>query len=541
MILDPVETANSMTIPTRNDLLNLACSSGDSAAYAVAMALDLVDKTRADRRPDLPTDFGSQKRVIVLGAGIAGLVAGYELQKAGFQVTILESRGRPGGRVMTLRSGDTFEETDSSQTVEWEKSPHLYFNAGAARLPQHHEAIMGYCRELGISLEVLVNDNRGAYFHDDAAFRGIPQRSRAVLNDIRGFVAELAYKSVTPGSFEQPLSTEDLARVKDLLIEFGALNRSGRYTGSARIGHTQSLGAGYQDEESFNVPLEFRELLRADFWTHKTNFGEMLDSAATILQPVGGMDMIIKAFSSRLASSITYDARVTRIERTELGARILWQKTGSGFEQVVEAPYVVCTIPFPVLTTIPSDFSPALKQGMPKVEYVNGGKVAFQARRFWETDHSIYGGISWTSRRSTQIWYPSHGFHSSKGILIGAFIQTAAAGELFADMSLDERLAMAMEGGEEIHPGFSREVEGGVSISWKKIPHSLGGWAHWEPDTRSDIYPLFVEPDGPFFFAGEHISNMTGWQEGAIRSVFFMISKLAQREICSARSKPVRT
>ncbi len=525
-----------MTVPTRKDLLALAHASSDSAAYAVAMALDLVNTARADRRPDLPPDFGSQKRVIILGAGIAGLVAAYELHKAGFSVTMLESRCRPGGRIMTLRSGDVVDEVDSSQTVQWDENPHLYFNAGPARLPQHHEAIIGYCRELGVNLEILINDNRGAYFQDAAAFKGTPQRSRAVINDIRGFVAELAYKAVTPASFEQPLSIEDLERVKKLLIEFGALDPRGRYLGSARIGHTQSLGAGYQDEESFNVPLEFRDLLRADFWTHKSNFGELLDSAATILQPVGGMDMISKAFSSRLNHLIVYGARVTRIERTDTGACIRWQETGCDSEKVIEAPYVVCTIPFPVLQNIPSDFSPALKQAMPKVEYINGGKVAFQARRFWETDHSIYGGISWTSKPSTQIWYPSHGFHSEKGILIGAFIQTYAAGELFADMSLAERLAIALEGGEQIHPGFSKDVEAGVSISWKKIPHSLGGWAHWEPDTRSDIYPLFAEPDGPFFFAGEHISNMTGWQEGAIRSVFFMISKLAARETASAKT-----
>ncbi len=522
--------------PTRKDLLALAHASSDSAAYAVAMALDLVNMDRADSRPDLPPDFGSQKRVIVLGAGIAGLVAAYELRKAGFSVTVLESRRRPGGRIMTLRAGDIVDEVDSSQTVQWDQSPHLYFNAGPARLPQHHDAIVGYCRELGVSLEILINDNRGAYFQDAAAFKGVPQKSRAVINDIRGFVAELAYKSVSPNSFEQPVSIDDLDRIKKLLIEFGALDRRGRYVGSARIGHMQSLGAGYQDEESFNVPLEFRDLLRADFWTHKSNFGELLDSAATILQPVGGMDMISKAFSSRLEDLIVYQARVTGIERTERGARIRWQEADSDSEKVVEAPYVVCTIPFPVLQNIPSDFSPALKRAMPKVEYINGGKVAFQARRFWETEHSIYGGISWTSQPSTQIWYPSHGFQADKGILIGAFIQTSAAGELFAGMSLAERLAMAREGGEQIHPGFSTEVEGGISVSWKKIPHSLGGWAHWEPDTRSDIYPLFAEPDGPFFFAGEHISNMTGWQEGAIRSVFFMISKLAAHEAASSKT-----
>ncbi|MGK9264142.1 FAD-dependent oxidoreductase [Sinorhizobium meliloti] len=519
-----------MTMPTRADLLQLAqAAGGDAAAYSAAMALQLVNTERADRRPSLPSDFGRGNRIVILGAGIAGMIAAYELRKAGFSVTVLESRPRAGGRILTVRGGDTLEEIDSSQSVLWDQESHLYFNAGPARLPQHHTEIVGYCRELGVPLEVMINDNRGAYFQDAAAFGGIAQRSRAVINDIRGFVAELAYKSVNPASFEQPVSLEDLDQIRNLLIEFGALDRRGRYCGSERIGHREPLGAGFQNESDFNIPLEFRELLRSDFWRHKSNFGELLDSAATILQPVGGMDKISDALSSSLGNLILYNAQVVRLERTDDGARVVWRQSGSEVDQVFEAPYVICTIPFPVLQKIPADFSPAVKVAMPRVEYINGGKVAFQARRFWETEHSIYGGISWTSEQGTQVWYPSHGLHREKGILVGAFIQTSAAGEAFADLSLEGRLAMALRGGERIHPGFSRKAEGGVSISWKKVPHSMGGWAHWEPDTRSEVYPHFVEPDGPFYFAGEHISNMTGWQEGAIRSVFFMISKLAER------------
>lgn len=242
------------------------------------------------------------------------------------------------------------------------------------------------------------------------------------------------------------------------------------------------------------------------------------------------MDKIAQAFAASLGEAVHYGAKVERLERIDDRARVVWRDSKTDEVTAEEAAYVVCTLPFPVLQKIPNDFSPALKAAMPKVEYVNGGKVAFQARRrFWETDHSIYGGISWTSQKSTQLWYPSHGVHKEKCILVGAFLQTSAAGEEFAALSPNDRLDMALTGAESIHPGFSDEVSGGTSISWKKMPNALGGWAHWEPDTRSDIYPLFVEPDGPFYFAGEHISNMTGWQEGAIRSVFAMITQLSRR------------
>ena len=149
---------------------------GAAAAYsALNMAGLLATPTAHAAPPALKPGSGNGKRVAILGAGIAGLTAAYCLSKAGYQCTILEARARSGGRVWTIRGGDRIAETDSTQHVEWQADREIYFNAGAARISSHHQGILGYCRDLGVPLEVFVNDNRSALVQFDSQFGGKPQ------------------------------------------------------------------------------------------------------------------------------------------------------------------------------------------------------------------------------------------------------------------------------------------------------------------------------------------------------------------------------
>ena len=109
----------------------------------------------------------------------------------------------------------------------------MYFNPGPARLPYHHEGILSYCRELRVPLEVMCNDNRGALLQYDAAFDGPPQRNRQVINDIRGYVAELAAKAIDHDALTQPVTTEDKERLRALLRSFGALDKDMAYQAPA--------------------------------------------------------------------------------------------------------------------------------------------------------------------------------------------------------------------------------------------------------------------------------------------------------------------
>ena len=268
----------------------------------------------------------------------------------------------------------------------------------------------------------MCNDNRGALMQDDHAFDGAPQLNRRVVNDARGYVAELAAKAVDQASLAQPVGTEDKERLRAFLRNFGALDQDLAYHGSARAGwatppDATQAGTPYQ-------PLDLRQILASDFWRGPMQFGELSTMAATMLQPVGGMGRIGQAFGHALRGVITYEAVVTQLRRTESGrADRLEARRGPAPNTGSTRRSSIVTIPFPALSDVDADFAPATREAMASVEYVPAGKVAFQAsRRFWELDQQIYGGISWTSRDATQVWYPSGGLQQTKGILVGAYI-----------------------------------------------------------------------------------------------------------------------
>jgi monoamine oxidase len=510
---------------------------GVAAAYETMAAMGLLPVPEAYAGPPaLPPGRG--RRIVIIGAGIAGMVLAFELRKAGFAPLVLEARSRPGGRNWTLRRGDTIDGQAGDaqadrQRIAWAAGPHMYFNPGPARLPYHHQGILSYCRELGVPLEVMCNDNRGALLQSDAVLEGRPVRNRRMVNDIRGYVAELAAKAVDQAALGATVSAEDKERIRAMLRGFGALDKDMTYHGSGRGGYDEPPGMGVGREAR---PLELRAILDAGFWRLATNFGESWQHAATMLQPVGGMDRIGRTFGARLRGCIVYGAELRRLRREGDAARIVWREATSGRERSILAPLVVVTTPLPALRGIAADLSPPTRDAIAAVDYVPAVKIAFQAeRRFWELDEAIYGGISWTTRDITQVWYPSAGIHQGKGVLVGAYIWSNEVGRKFAAMSPAARHAAALADMDRLHPGCGSHLTHGASVAWSNIPFSGGAWAEWSPETRSAHYRTLLEGDGPFLFAGEHLSYINGWQEGAVLSAHQALRTIAAR----TRAAPV--
>ena len=282
-----------MPVSRRHFLVQLTASSGYAAAAAAMTTLGLGAATvaaAADPAPVLPqlapgSGKGKRVLVLVLGAGIAGLVSAYELRKAGYEVQLIEARDRVGGRNWTIRDGTRIDYTDgSTQVAQFE--PGHYFNAGPARLPSHHQAILGYCREFGVQLEAEVNTSRSAYFLPDPARGDKPIQLRRAINDARGHIAELLATSVGKGALDDELSAGDRAKLVEFLKVYGDLTSQGQFKGTERSGYKVFPGTADQVGER-QEPLSLDALLDPDLWT-SLNFDELLIFQPTMLQPVGG-------------------------------------------------------------------------------------------------------------------------------------------------------------------------------------------------------------------------------------------------------------
>jgi monoamine oxidase len=517
---------------TRRKLLKLVGRAGGVAAvYSTMKTLNLLNSpVEAITKPNLTADAGEGVKVAILGAGIAGMTAAYELGKAGYDCTILEARDRAGGRCWTVRAGTEIAELESKQTCPFDAEEHLYFNPGPARIPSHHREILNYCREFGVPLQILVNEDRASYFQDDQVFGGQAVLNRRVVNDSRGYMAELLAKAINQKALDTEIQTEDRERLLEFVSSYGDLKEDYRYQGTERAGYISPPGAGLTPGKLYE-PLDFSELLQSDFWEYKLHFTEGYNHPATMLEPVGGMDSIAAAFVSQVGDRLEYHAVVQQMRQTVNGVSIIYQDR-EGQAQELTADYAICTFPLPVLEQIDTDFSPQFKQAIAKgTNYVKAVKVGFQAnQRFWEQE-DIYGGISWTKRDITQIWYPSSGFHQEKGIIVGAYIWDNSIGEPWGNMMPAQRIARAIADGTTIHPNYPEVIEPGMgtTVAWSKMPYSLGGWADWEEEERDAAYRILNEASGPIYLAGEHLSYLTGWQEGAVLSAYQAIAKIAEQ------------
>lgn len=515
-------------ISRRDVIWNFSRVMGVAGAYTAMEALGLVAEAGPYRGPpEADAMHGAGQRVVILGAGIAGLVAAHELKKAGYEVTVLEARERPGGRVWTVRRGSVLEH-DHLPPQRCSFDAGHYFNAGAARIPSVHTGVLDYCREFGVRLEALVNESGASKFVSSKLRNGIPVDHRQVKNDLRGGVSELLAKVAGKGALDNELSAQDKERLLDFLSVYGALGSGQVYAGSDRSGFEVEptvLNASATPRAA--IPL--KELIAEGSLAGNLLFTEGLFQQATMLQPVDGMDAIPYAFAARLRREIEYGVRVSYFGRSGDGVRVLYDKK-DGTSAAIDADFCVCTLPFSIVQKLQTGLSAPVQQGIGAFRYSAAGKVAWQSPRFWETDEYIYGGISFVDSDSNMAWYPSGDFQAREGVLIGTY-NFADQSERFAAMSWDGQFAASRASVDRIHPGKAVQLRRPAGVNWAHVPHTMGAWASEnESDHPSkENIDAVMEGDGPVVFAGQHLSPIGAWMEAAIRSSHHAVAQVHER------------
>jgi monoamine oxidase len=512
----------------RNMLMRFGAVAGTAGAYQAMLAMGLIEGQDAwAGMPDLKPQSGKGKSVVILGGGITGLSAAYELRKAGFSCTILEARDRVGGRNWSLRRGTKVEMTDGTKQVcDFDEGQ--YFNSGPARIPSHHDATLGYCKTLGVKMETEVNYSGSALIQADRLNGGKPIQMRQAVYDLRGHMAELLAKCTSQGALDATFSKDDSDKLMEGLKPWGGLAEDLTYKGAESAGLDVAPGA-FKVDTKIRAPLPF-DLVNDPFVRQVGQFQDAIDMQATMQQPVGGMDQIPMAFEAQLKDEIKKGAIVTAIKRKGKGV-VVHYTDASGKMEMIKADYCICTLGLPVLAGIAADFSKDVKAAVKRGSLLwgHGYKIAFQAPRFWETNDQIYGGLSFTDRDTNLSWYPSYGFHQEQGILVAGY----NFNEKMGDRSLAEQYDYARGTIERLHPGQSSKLKAPIAVNWKQIPYSLGIFGRIAG--RDDqAYDLLNQPDGPIYFAGDYLSHVGAWQQGGFVSAHRCVEAIAAREVALA-------
>ncbi len=488
--------------PARREFLLRAAALGAGAG-----ASSLFDALAQTPNPARPLD------VVIVGAGLAGLCAAYELEKRGHRITLLEADAKHvGGRTRTLRFGDG-----------------LYGEAGAMRIPENHDITRRYVSELGLSLRNFVLSNPKAYYF----LRG----QRARNEDVGTLAALYKLRDDERGKSPDNLWSDTVGKATAALSEAERTELTGPQLTSAKVraldqqSLLQVIQAGGLSDEAIEY-LAVTQGQETELWTGATETirEEFLDVwSKRFDEIVGGTDRLASAFAAKLRSKPRMGCEVVTFTRQADGRRAGVVYRERGIEKRVDGDFVLCTLPFPVLSRLSAEpeFSGPKWRAVRELNYDSSTKVLFVCRRrFWESDDGIYGGGTYTDLPTGTTYYPSDNAQArdprvsaGPGVMLASYSWGQAARRL-ANLPHPERAAVVLKHLSRVHPQLAEPgmLRQSASWSWDNHPYSSGAFAWFMPGQHTMLYPDVIAPEGRIHFAGEHASLAHTWMQGALGS-----------------------
>ncbi|HEY8168739.1 MAG TPA: flavin monoamine oxidase family protein [Candidatus Limnocylindrales bacterium] len=440
---------------------------------------------------------GPGRRVIIIGAGMAGLVAAFELARQGHDPVVLEAQQRVGGRVYTLR----------------DFAPGLYGEAGAMRIPRVHDLTLGYCRLFGLRLRPFVMGNPKGLVHIGG--NRMTAAEAAADPDRLGFEVAEHERGRSYDALWQD-ATRDL---RDLVARDG----DAAWPEIVRLYDTYSLreylvfkGFSEGAVEMYGV-MNFVEsdMNNAVVEELREDLGRAFEDMQEV---VGGMDLLPRAFYGQLQDRIRFGAEVHAIEQAPDSVTVHF-KTEAG-RYSVSGDYAICTLPFSVLRQIEvlTPFSREKQKAIRQLNYSASTKILFQVReRIWERDDGIVGGATVTDLPIRRINYPTPDPTTSRAVLLASYTWSQDASRWGA-MDEETRLEEALTDVERIHPGIREVYEVGASHAWYDDRFANGAFALFAPEQQTQLQAAITQPEGRIHFAGEHCSLHHAWIQGALES-----------------------
>jgi monoamine oxidase len=439
------------------------------------------------------------KRVIVMGAGIAGLVAAFELLRQGHEPILLEAQNRVGGRVWTCR----------------DFAPGLYAEFGAMRIPRVHDLTLEYCKLFGLELRPFVMGNPKAVVY----LGGVRMTAEEAERDPGRLPYDLQPRE--RGRSASALWEEAIAEIREILRVDGlAVGWEKIVRDYDRYSIEEFLVyRGFSDgaiEMWANLNFVEADLNTAFVEQLREDVGRFYED---MFEVAGGTDLLPRAFCEPLQSHIRFGAEVKAVEQDPTSVTVHF-KTDTGRYRV-RGDYAICALPFSVLRNVEmiTPLSRPKQKAIRQLAYSASTKVLFQCRRrFWEEDEGILGGSTCTDLPIRRVVYPSHPHpDTGRGILLASYTWGQDAARWGA-MDPETRLEEALEDVAKIHPQVVEEFEVGTSHAWYEDRWARGAFALFNPEQQTELQAHIVKPEGRIHFAGEHCSLYHAWIQGALES-----------------------
>jgi len=492
---------NIPSLSRRQLLRRLGIATGAVASLSIVHRLRAAEPAPAKRH------------VLIIGAGLAGLCAAYELERKGHTITILEAEKQHiGGRARTLR----FEGG-------------LYGEAGAMRIPDVHTITRHYLTELGVPIRKFIHSNPAAYYFA----RGQRERIKDVRKLYNAFQLSETEAKQHPDDWWAKAVTSQITGLspaeKKELLTGGPLGEKLRKLDGKTL---QNLieDAGFSPDAAELLGVTAGQEM--ELWTGATETlrEELLDVwAKGFDEIVGGTDRLATAFVDRLNAKPRMGCQVTAIwqdgARKMAGALYVEQ----GQVKKIEADLVICTLPLPVLGRLRLDpaFSPAKMRAIRLINYDSATKVlAICNNRFWESEDGIFGGGTYTDLPTGTTYYPSDNaekrdaaISAGPGVMLASYSWGHAARRLGA-LDAPAREESVLRHLSRVHPQLLRErtLRQCASWAWDTHPNTGGAFAWYLPGQFESMHAPLIEPEGRIILAGEHASLAHTWMQGAFES-----------------------
>ena len=469
----------------------------------------------------IPKTDAPRKEVLIVGAGIAGLVAGSLLKQEGHKVRIIEASHRVGGRIKTFRD---------------EFTGNLYAEAGAMRLPDHHQLLQAYIRKLGLPRRPFFNVSI-----DPSTLNTLePKKTFNTYIYVNGVKVRLSEYIASKGEvLNFPLGPQERGKTAQELLDAAIaplvefinadpsnhwpviMNRFGEYS-VRRFFKEQTL---YSETaiELIGLLLNLESRMMTSFLQSFIEFAN-INANVKYWEIPGGSDLLPQAFLPELKDNTTFNTRMTKLEWGEKGrgATVYTRNESDGSTAKFTGDEVIVTIPFSGLRFVEIDplFSHNKRKAIRELHYDAATKVLLEFnQRFWELDDGIYGGGTVTDLANRFIYYPSHNIGSDEGGVVLASYTWGDDALRWDSLTPDERYRYALDGVSAIHGEHIRQYYiQGATQSWLEDNYAYGEAAIFAPGQLEHLHPHIAGSEGNVHFAGEHTSLKHAWIEGAMDS-----------------------